>query len=236
MTPAVKRPSLTDDSAAVRRIHEMFDTRELVGNESASEVQKMDDIFEPFRLSTARTKFNKIRSKNLGVLQKEVDDSTVFCRNSEFSPLLLQSIWEDEDSTVQFITLAIVLPSGIKVEQISSQVVSNGRKFEIIVEWPQPMMDVKFMHKAWLNKQFDPMKGYHPKVLGFQKALKSLRSSSVQTVTLTCRISSPFSVQTHIPKRQILSFSDGTNILYVDLKAPDDKYMKKEDIICIEVN
>ena len=66
---------------------------------------------------------------------------------------------------------------------------------------------------------------YHPKIIGFQNALKDLRRAAADNVESTVRIALPFSVQTHIEEKFNLAWRDSTvTIVYLGLKATIESY------------
>lgn len=52
-----------DDSAAVRRLPQMFDNGQLTGEEAVGDVKKMNPLFEPFLLATFKNKSSEIREQ-----------------------------------------------------------------------------------------------------------------------------------------------------------------------------
>ncbi|KAI0563113.1 hypothetical protein FGB62_46g06 [Gracilaria domingensis] len=71
-------------------------------------------------------------------INEEEDDDVIatgpILKPGQFYPLVLSSEWENEETTVQFVTLAISMFSGVKVEMISTQVICRGRFFEVVVQ------------------------------------------------------------------------------------------------------
>ena len=60
---------------------------------------------------------------------------------------------------------------------------------------------VTLMHKKWLNRtSTDGFEPYHPKFLGFEKALEKLRKRSSDHVKSVARIPLPHPVLSHIEK------------------------------------
>ena len=87
------------------------------------------------------------------------------------------------------------------------------------------------MHKKWLNRaSTDRFEPYHPKYLGFEKALEKLRKSSSDHVKSVARIPLPHPVLSHIEKKYNLRWKgDSTRMLYVDLKANIEDYAVAND-------
>jgi len=80
------------------------------------------------------------------------------------------------------------------------------------------------------------MKQYHPKILGFKRSLKKLRATDSAVIRSTCVIELKFEIETHVPLKNVLGFEYGTNVYYVDLKAPDDQYARSQDTFLIKVS
>lgn len=72
---------------------------------------------------------------------KEHEESALLVefKPGEFQPLDLKYSWEDEYTLIQLVTLAVVRPSKVGIETISSQVLYNGNIFTIVVQWIEPM-------------------------------------------------------------------------------------------------
>lgn len=145
---------------------------------------------------------------------------------TSFHPLHLISTWTEPDSTNQCVTVAVVLPSGVGSGGFSVRVLENGRELELVVRMPKQLQDMKLLHRKWLRStRYDRMEPYHPKIVGFQNALKELRQHTEDFVESTARIALPISVQTHIFAKYNMSWRDDTTkLLYLDLKAPVENY------------
>ncbi|KAI0558827.1 hypothetical protein FGB62_183g06 [Gracilaria domingensis] len=269
----------------------MFDSGDLTGDENASDVKKMDSLFEPFLLPTFRNRFNKIRDEkknelskyefisvyimvqnvflticyedrhtstltprcsgvlpnannsrtvaddneveqvdNVGQLESEGNIAGSRRQLSEFYPLVLQSVWEDEETMISNITLAVLLPCGVTKSDMCSQVVNAGMIFELVIDWPEVMTNPKALFKGDLEKQFHALMSYHPKIGGFHRALRELREKKWDKVKSFCHIDLPFAVETHVRQKKVLNFGEGLRVLYVELRAPDNKYVDTDDI------
>ena len=67
---------------------------------------------------------------------------------------------------------------------------------------------------------------YHPKIMAFQKHMKTLKKGENDDIYNTANIRLPFQVQTDIFDEHRLGDKDGVRYLYVDLRAE-----KKEDFL-----
>ncbi|KAI0563068.1 hypothetical protein FGB62_47g021 [Gracilaria domingensis] len=261
-----KRSRLTDDSAAVRRLHQMFDCGELTGEEAAPDVKKWTAYFSHFcwllfGTNTTRSKRRKLKNMLLNsgaflqthanlaedeedVLAEEdeiddnLDDSVVGKKQyaTEFTPLVLKSAWEHAETLVNYLCLALLLPVGITEENVSGQVVKRVNVFEVVINWPEVMTNPKLLFKAWLTKHFQPLQDYHSKIGGFEKALKELRAEKSEQIQSFCHIELPFDVESHVLLKKMLNFGEGMRVFYVELKAPENRYVKSDDIEEIVVN
>lgn len=155
----------------------------------------------------------------------------------EFKPLYLISVWNEPTTTTNCVTLAIVLPSGTGCGNFSCRVVDGGEYVELTVGWPSPLINIETMHRKWLQVDSqDDFKLYHPKVIGFQNALKTMRMRSSDKIESTARIPLPFAVQTHIYGKHNLAWREGTTLMvYLDLKAVVEEYAILNDSESFEV-
>lgn len=88
-------------------------------------------------------------------------DDVKYCTNDhpeirsfgqKFTPVEIQSVWMDPESTVQFLTVVILLPSGVSPEDfISVRVSYRGRELELIILWHKPFYCMSTLHKKWLG-------------------------------------------------------------------------------------
>ena len=108
-----------------------------------------------------------------------------------FRPLYLLSEWSEPGTTTKRITVAIVLPSGIETGNFSIRIVEDGKCLLLVVQWPDPLMDLRMMHKKWLS-QTNGFQMYHPKVSGFETGLKRLRKRTIDYIESSARILLPF--------------------------------------------
>ncbi|KAI0556786.1 hypothetical protein FGB62_404g01 [Gracilaria domingensis] len=218
----------------------MFDCGELTGKEAAQDVKKMDRLFQPFLLATSRNKYNKIKAEK--AKEHDFAQRTLKPRNSGAFLQTQPNLAEDEEDVVakkdeidDNVDVSVV---GKKqdIGNVSGQVVKRRNVFEVIIDWPEVMTNPKLLLKAWLTKQFQPLQDYHPKIGGFEKALKELRAEKLEQIQSFCHIQLLFSVESHVLLKKMLNFGEGMRVFYVELKAPDNKYVKSDDIEEIVVN
>lgn len=155
-----------------------------------------------------------------------------------FQPLHLTSCWMEPGSTTKCLTVAIMLPSGVGAGQFSLRVLEGGRQLEIIVNWPAPLVDLSMMHRKWLTAAGpEKIESYHPKLTGFENALKAYREHCKDDVVSTARISLPFQVETHIHAKYNLGWRDSTaRMVYVDLKGHEEHYSLVQDENTFEIS
>lgn len=156
-------------------------------------------------------------------------------RLGEFYPSLLVSTSHNVRTTVNHVTLAIQLKNGVESKTFDTQVPTIAKYFELTTTWCILLTDVMFLQHAWLNEQFDPMKAYQPKVLGFQRSFKGLKKPTNELVVYFCKSKLPYKVENCIQMQRILKFFDGNNINYAYLKALDDNYAGQNDIVDVSV-
>ena len=141
------------------------------------------------------------------------------------------SSWVEPSTTTRGLTIAIRLPSGVGPGDWSAHVSEGGDFYEVEVHWPVEFSDVNLLHRKWLNsKRADRLEPYHPKILGFERALKSLRPRHSESVKSRSRIPLPFTVQTEEASRsRTQTKGRHTRLLYVDLKATVEQYAVTEE-------
>ena len=101
-----------------------------------------------------------------------------------FVPIYNWSEWEEALTTCQMLTVAITLPSGVGAKSLLIRVIEDGDLLEITVDWPKPMVDIEFLHRKWLSDSDGKheITRSHPKILGFQKRLRMLRSNVNESI------------------------------------------------------
>ena len=154
--------------------------------------------------------------------------------NRSFVPLYLMSNWQESLTTVKRLSVAIVLPSGIQGFKI--KVVEEGDCLELVIDWPLPLTDTSMLHRKWLEFGDGSLTEVHPKVLGFQSALKSLREKCNDNVQSVAHIGLPFTVESHIDQKHKIGWrEDSTRIVYIDLKALVDDYAAVNDTMDFDI-
>lgn len=126
-------------------------------------------------------------------------------------------------TTVQCLNVAILLPTGVAPTDYTSRIADDGSSIELTVTLPEAFTNPLELHKKWIvtNPTFQT---YHPKVVGFENALKDMRESVTSSVRAKARIQLPFQVQAHIFASHNLGFKDDSRILYLELKALEESY------------
>lgn len=154
-----------------------------------------------------------------------------------FRPLYLISEWNEPATMTRRISVAILLPSGVGSGDFTLRVVDGGEFLELTVCWPPTLIDLEIMHKKWLRPDAPGgFQTYHPKLIGFESALKAMRSHSSEIIESTARIRLPFPVQTHIDGKFNLAWRDNSSkMVYVDLKAFVEDYAILKDAEEFEV-
>lgn len=140
-----------------------------------------------------------------------------------FKPLHLISYWKETFTTRQCISAVILLQSGI--DEYKLQVIDDGTMLQLTVTWPTQMTDVRVLHHCWLNmNRSEYITEHHPKIGGFETALRRLRASVGEDIKSIANISLPCAVETTIDEEPLLWEDSGVRILYVDMKAAIDAY------------
>ena len=151
---------------------------------------------------------------------------------NNFQPLNLISVWDEPGTMTKRVTIAILLPCGIKTGSFSVRIVEDGHCLELALRWPQCLVDVNLLHKKWLGKPAADggFEICHLRVLGFERALANLRDKSTDDVESVSHIKLPFAVQQHVFGKYNLSYHDGKELMvYIELKAVVRQYALTKD-------
>lgn len=181
----------------------------------------------------------KMKTMDVEALEERAALPAVIPPSRSFVPIYNWSEWEEALTTCQMLTVAITLPSGVGAKNFMVRVIEDGDVLEITVDWPKPMVDIEFMHRKWLsdNEGRHDVTRSHPKILGFQKRLRLLRSNVNETISSIGRIGLPFTVQPHIHAQYNIGWRDDTcRMVYVDLKSISDGYEAKNNTEEFEIN
>ena len=135
------------------------------------------------------------------------------------------------NTTTRRLSLAINLPSGVGPGGLSRHVVDGGEYYELQGYWPLELIEVKPLHRKWLNADREGhLEPYHPKILGCIASLKEFCIRTSETVTSTARIPLPFMMRTtEVGRSRIQLRGSSTRLLYVDLRAAVEYYALTED-------
>lgn len=110
-----------------------------------------------------------------------------------FKSILFRSAWVEPSTTNRRLTIAIVLPSGTGAGDWSAHVADGEYFYDVEVYWPEEFSDVKLLHGKWLHRKgADRLEPYHPKMIGFESALKALRPRHSESIKSRARIPQPF--------------------------------------------
>lgn len=90
------------------------------------------------------------------------------------------------------------------------------------IKWPDVLTDMSMLHKKWLLN--NELSDVHPKILGFETALKGLRANCNENVLSYGRIGLPFTVEPNFLQHNIGWRDNSSRVLYVDLRALVDDY------------
>ena len=140
-----------------------------------------------------------------------------------FKPLYLISKWKESLTTRQCLSIAILFPSGVN-ENFKLQITENGLCLQIEVTWPYSLTDVAELHSLWLvMERHRGVTEEHPKLGGFETAMRLLRETRSSPIKSVANIPLPFKVETEVTV-EALYFDDCSCIAYVDLKSALDRY------------
>lgn len=145
----------------------------------------------------------------------------------EFHPNYIMSEWDDPTSTSKKISIAIWLPSGVLPESYKFQVSTCGFFLHLNAPLPIVMTDTKLLHKFWLSKPENRggIKGYHPKISGFEHFLKKHRTRKSASIVTVGNLELPARVDTHMDENLQCTWVDhAEKVLYLTLKCASDGY------------
>lgn len=122
--------------------------------------------------------------------------SRVHC-DSSFKPFYLVSRWNEPLTTQKCVSVAILVPSGIKKDRAGKNMYeleagSSGCILQLKVTWSAKMNYIRTLHTFWLVAQKDSeVSDHHPKLGGSGNVLKQRHSESNENVYSTCNIALP---------------------------------------------
>lgn len=99
------------------------------------------------------------------------------------------------------------------------------------MHWPIEFSDVYLHHQKWWNRNSaDRLESYHPKILGFESALKSLHPTCSRSAKSRAHIPLAFTLHTEEASHSRIKIKRRpTRLLYVDLKATVEQYAVTDD-------
>lgn len=103
--------------------------------------------------------------------------------------------------------------------------------------WPSHMINLQVLQRKWLqSKDLDYIESYHPKLIGFERFLKSYRTRGTYKMEFKARIDLTCQVQTHIFENVNLGWSESiAKVVYVELRGQEDQYGAAQDNDSFEV-
>lgn len=132
---------------------------------------------------------------------------------------------------MECLTVAILLPSGVKPSEIESlRVLDAGWVFEIKIKRPKPFYDMTKLHKQWMYcfstpTRLDTFVKSHFERLGFELFSKSLRSRADVQIISVGQIRFVMTFQSHIFASDHLELVyNDTRVLDGVLKASKNEY------------
>ena len=97
-------------------------------------------------------------------------------REMVVKPLYMVSAMKEPVSMNNCVSVVVCLPSGVGRGNFSFRVVNEGAFLEVCVEWPTLLTTVLLLYRRRLMWGVaGVLEPYHPKILGFESALKELR-------------------------------------------------------------
>lgn len=136
-------------------------------------------------------------------------------------PIYNISVWQEPGAMTQRCSVACVLPSGVEDSGFTTQIVDDGEFVQLTFTWPRLILDMRKLHDHQM-KQDHSFRLYHPKVIGFEEGLKSLRAHVSDSIVSTCRIPMPFPVCDMT--RELIGDKSGSRIVYLELKGAQEDY------------
>ena len=160
---------------------------------------------------------------------QELPNHKVTGESTRCDLLYLIVTWEEPVTKTERITAVTDLPSGVTKNDFTLRVMEDGMALEIIVMWPNPMINLEVLHQKWLQlSQEDSTRTfsmYHPTVLGLEDDLKRRTARENSKVISIVYIPLPFPVQTQTDEKSDLHFkASGAKIAYVELKGLAESY------------
>ena len=136
------------------------------------------------------------------------------------------AVWEN-DRLRKMVTVVVILDGGLDMEKdVKVSVDDEGRESVIEQKMVDRVANVDKCHHYFRKKDNTAYPPYHPKIMAFQKHMKTLKKGECDDIYNTANIRLPFQVQTDIFDEHRLGDRDGVRYLYLDLRAE-----KKEEFL-----
>lgn len=116
-----------------------------------------------------------------------------------FRPMKAMFYWIELRTTARRLSAAIVLPTGVKVGDFTTRVVSGRAFIEFRCRWPKEVINVYILHRKWLTSQGeDRIHDEYVRISRILKFLKCMMRQSNASVESVYRIPALLPMETHI--------------------------------------
>lgn len=118
------------------------------------------------------------------------------------------------------IIVVLILPNGVERGGDFARVALNGMALELVLKWPELLVDLNTMHKKWLMDPTLHQEIYHSEYERFAESMKSFRDRSSDGIESKPLIDLPFRAQSFTLDRHNMTWRDeSTRLVYIRFKA-----------------
>lgn len=197
----------------------VFTTGDKTSNEEVDEEEDEDDD-EKENVS------NDKRATKKGKFHHTGSSEDLGNNKQQWMPNHTMAVWEN-DRLRKMVTVVVVLDGGLDMEKdVKVSVDDEGRDLVIEQKLVDRVANVDKCHQFFRKKDSSAYPPFHPKIMAFQKHMKTLKKGECDDIYNTAKIRLPFQVQTDIFDEHRLGDKGGVRYLYVDLRSE-----KKEDFL-----
>ena len=155
-----------------------------------------------------------------------------------WQPLHSIGAWKDPSSKENFVSVAILLPTGIGEQPQDIVIrVEKEMQLKVGVAWPKCLADGVELHRKWTQgNSVEKIASYHPRIMSFSNFIERFQSREGDRVLSWATIQLPMNVKPDFTK-YLLGYKGATAlILYVDLQAPDRNFAVREEKFDVSIN
>lgn len=172
------------------------------------------------------------------ILEDEDNKSELSESVLTWQPLYAVAPWRDPVTKEDYISAAVVLPTGVG-EQANDIIVriEDGKKLRVGVAWPLALADSERLNRKWITGSGVPqIEAYHPRVMAFANFVEKYQAHEGERIISWATIDLPNAVKPDFEKHTFGFKDSKTIVVYVDMMSPERNFAKKREEFKIEIN